>query len=203
MYTDKKKEAKTTESGTIWYRDKKEAKATESGTNAPLAFPFNSTGTGPVPSNCRGVSPARLIVSWDQRQHQAFLIKIRSINLGSRAMLFTIKLIHEKILYKCQKKIGSCDLSRWQNYIFVRLCSISPPLPSYSDRRGGGSGQTRKSLHTPAKSHCTHCKGKTRERKPCKVALICELPVTTQPLQCYCWILEWWMVLWSIGWFGS
>ena len=61
-YTDKK-EAKTTESGTIWYRDKKEAKATESGTNAPLAFPFNSTGTGPVPSNCRGVSPARLIVS--------------------------------------------------------------------------------------------------------------------------------------------
>ena len=57
----------------------KKGKTTESGTNAPLAFPFNSTG---APGSGRGVSPAKLIVSWDQRQHKSQL----------KAQMFNIKI---------------------------------------------------------------------------------------------------------------
>ena len=45
----------------IQKRNTKQKKTTESGTYAPLAFPFNSVGGGPMSG--LGVSPARLIVS--------------------------------------------------------------------------------------------------------------------------------------------
>ena len=79
-------------SGGGFQKKYKKAKSTESGTNAPLAFPFNSTGP---PGSGRGVSPAKLIVSWDQRQHKSQLqnyfqmvnIKIQVRRIAKRTLL--------------------------------------------------------------------------------------------------------------------